>query len=125
ELDSPDQLLRLLTTMARNKLADQARRERAAQRDARRIEAAGVDAGEFIEPGTSPSQQALRKDLVDEVRRRLPPDERRLQNLRDQGLEWAEIAAQVGGSPEALRKRLARVIDDVARELGLEESSPE
>src|SRR5262245_13525836 len=125
ELDTPEKLLRLLTTMARNKLADQARRERATQRDARRIEVAGVDEGEFIQAGSSPSEQALRKDLVDEVRRRLPPAERRLQDLRDQGLEWAEIAARVGDSPEALRKRLARAIDEVARELGLDESSTE
>src|SRR5262249_32476068 len=125
ELDTPEQLLGLLTSMARNKLASQARRQRARQRDARRIEAAGVDEGEFIDPGTDPSQQALRKDLVEEVRRRLPPEERRLQDLRDQGLEWAHIAARVGDSPEALRKRLARAVDEVARELGFDESSPD
>jgi len=125
ELDTPEQLLRLLTTMARNKLAGQARRQRAKQRDARRIEAAGADEGEFIDPGTSPSEQALRKDLVEEVRRRLPPEVRGLQDLRDQGLEWADIAARVGDSPEALRKRLARAVDEVARELGFDESSPD
>src|SRR5262245_61700623 len=125
ELERPEQLLKLLATMARNKLTDHVRRERAAQCDARRVEAAGVDEGEFIDPDTSPSQQALRKELVEEVRRRLPPEERRLQDLRDQGREWAEIAAQVGGSSEALRKRLARAIDEVARELGVEESSPD
>jgi len=46
-------------------------------------------------------------------------------DLRDQGLDWAAIAAQVGGSPEALRKRLARAIDLVVAELGLEEGSHE
>jgi RNA polymerase sigma-70 factor (ECF subfamily) len=59
--------------------------------------------------------------LVQETRRRLAPDERHLLELREQGREWAEIAEELGGSPEALRKKLARAVDRVARDLGLDE----
>src|SRR5262245_57636404 len=121
ELEKPEDLLRLLTTMARNKLANAVRRQRTERRDQRRVEAVGVEEGEYADPGTSPSQNALRRDLLEEVRRRLPPQERQLQQLRDRGLEWAEIAAQVGGNAEALRKRLARAIDEVTEQLGLDE----
>ena len=43
-----------------------------------------------------------------EVRRRLSVEERRLADRRAERREWTEIAAEVGGSPEALRKQLAR-----------------
>jgi DNA-directed RNA polymerase specialized sigma24 family protein len=55
------------------------------------------------------------------VRRRLTSEERQLLELRDQGLDWAQIAAARNVSPEALRKRLARAIDRVSAQLGLED----
>ena len=74
-----------------------------------------------ISPGASPSQQVVLQDLVAEVRRRLSPNERHVMELRQQGLEWAVIAAQLGDSPEALRKRYTRAVDVVAAGLGIDE----
>ncbi len=45
ELETPEQLLKLLATMARNKLANQVKGHRATRRDFRRIEAGGGDGG--------------------------------------------------------------------------------
>jgi hypothetical protein len=45
--------------------------------------------------------------------------------LREQGHEWAAIATTLGGNPEALRKKLARAVERVARQLGLDEVSHE
>jgi hypothetical protein len=56
-----------------------------------------------------------------EVRRRLSPDVQEVLELRNQGEDWAAIAARLGGSPEALRKKLARAIDRVAEQLGLDD----
>jgi hypothetical protein len=61
------------------------------------------------------------RDLLQEFRKRLSEEERALADQRARGREWAEIAAERGGSPEALRKQLARALDRVAQELGLEE----
>jgi hypothetical protein len=61
------------------------------------------------------------QELLQEARRRLSPEERRLLELRDQGQEWAAIAMAVGGQPEALRKQLARALERVAQDLGLHE----
>jgi DNA-directed RNA polymerase specialized sigma24 family protein len=58
---------------------------------------------------------------LEEARRRLSPDERQLLDLRQQGREWSDIANEMGGSAEALRKKLDRAVDRVARELHLEE----
>ena len=61
------------------------------------------------------------RDLLQEVQRRLSADERRLLELRNQGCDWAAIAAEVGGAAETLRKKLARAIDRVVDELGLDD----
>jgi RNA polymerase sigma-70 factor (ECF subfamily) len=121
ELEAPEQLLRLLATMARHKLADQVDRERAECRDNRRVEEGGAETREVVTPASSPSRQVAARDLWQEVQRRLSPEERQLVELRNQGLDWAAIAARVGGKPEALRKRLARAIDRISEELGLNE----
>ena len=121
ELNAPDQLLRLLATMARHKLADQVDRERAECRDNRRVEEGSAETREVMTAASSPSRQVAARELLQEVRRRLSPEERQLLELRNQGLDWSAIAAQLGGSAEALRKRLARATDRVARELGLDE----
>jgi RNA polymerase sigma-70 factor (ECF subfamily) len=120
ELNTPEQLLKLLAVMARHKLADCVDREQAACRDLRRV--AGSDAVEREPAATaSPSRQVAARELLQEVQRRLSPEERRLAELRTQGHEWAAIAAEVGGTPEGLRKRLARAADRVAHELGLDD----
>jgi RNA polymerase sigma-70 factor (ECF subfamily) len=120
ELDTPAQLLKLLAAMARHKLADQVDRERADRRDHRRLAEGGAVEREPA-AAASPSRQVAARELLQEVQRRLSPDERRLAELRTQGHEWAAIAAEVGGTPDALRKRLARAADRVAHELGLDD----
>jgi len=121
ELDAPDQLLKLLATMARHKLADQVDKERAECRDNRRVEEGSAESREVIAATSSPSRQVAACELLQEVRRRLSPEERQLLELRDQGLSWAAIGAQLSDSPEALRKRLARATDRIARALGLDD----
>ncbi len=124
DLETPDQLLRLLATIARNKLACQANREHADCRDQRRI-----NPGSVIEncpdPGSSPSGQVAARELVEEARKRITPDERELLERRQQGLGWAEIAAELGGRPDALRIRLARAVTRITRQLGLDEGPDE
>jgi hypothetical protein len=74
-----------------------------------------------VAPGDSPSTVIVVRDLQEEVRRRLAPDEWQLLELRNQGHDWAAIAAMVGGLAETLRKKLARAIDRVVAELGLDD----
>jgi RNA polymerase sigma-70 factor (ECF subfamily) len=132
ELDTPDQLLKLLATMTRNKLANQVKGQGAIKRDFRRLDnlesgntdgdaprAGGIDA--IPGPDRTPSTEVATRELLDEARRRLLPDERSLLEWREQGREWSDIAADLGASPEAIRKRLARGIDRVAHELGLDQ----
>src|SRR3954451_21851940 len=120
ELEQPDQLLRLLVDMSRKKLIDRAREQGAARRDYRRTPGGGQDVGEVAAAGPSPSQEVAADELLREFRKRLSEDERQLASRRASGQDWAQIAAEWGGSPEALRKRLTRAVDRVARELGMD-----
>jgi DNA-directed RNA polymerase specialized sigma24 family protein len=121
ELETPEQVLKLLTAMARNKLASQARKQHSLRRDNRRAGAIGDQGSRLVSPGDSPSTAIVVRDLQQEVRRRLAPDEWQLLELKNQGHDWAAIAAQVGGLAETLRKKLARAIDRVVAELGLDD----
>jgi RNA polymerase sigma-70 factor (ECF subfamily) len=119
DLDEPGQLVRLLVGMVRNKVAFQARKQQAQRRDHRRVEA--IPEGGLEVAGPGPSQQVAAAELLREFRRRLSDEERRLADLRAEGREWAEIAAALGGTPQARRKQLARAADRVARELKMDE----
>jgi RNA polymerase sigma-70 factor (ECF subfamily) len=134
ELETPAQLLKLLATMTRNKLANQVKSHRASRRDFRRLDDRGggsnsdsdeSPAGRGVEglaaPGRTPSSEVAARELLEEARRRLLPEELSLLERREQGREWTEIASELGASPEAIRKRLARGIDRVAHELGLDQ----
>jgi RNA polymerase sigma-70 factor (ECF subfamily) len=117
DLKSPDQLLRLLTTIARNKLACHARRELAGCRDLRRINPGAV-LEDCPAPGSSPSRQLAARELIQEARRRMTPEEQQILERREQGLGWGEIAAELGGRPDTLRIRLARAVARITRQLG-------
>lgn len=119
DLETPEQLLRLLTTMARNKLLSQARQQHAARRDVRL--AADVAAHDLPSADPGPEERATAADLLGVVRQRLDPDVRRLVELRAQGHDWESIAAQVGGTAAALRQRLHRALQKLGGELGLED----
>jgi RNA polymerase sigma-70 factor (ECF subfamily) len=120
ELKTPQQLLALLATMARNKLYSQARKHQALSRG-RRAAPGSLDEEGPVDPGASPSREVAARDLLHEVHRRLAPDERQLMDLRSQGHGWAAIAAQLGGSADSARMRLSRALDRVAGQLGLDD----
>jgi RNA polymerase sigma factor (sigma-70 family) len=124
DLETPDKLVRLLVTIARNKVAHQANKEHAACRDQRRINPAAA-IGDLPAPGGSPSRQLAARELVAEARKRMTEDELLLLERREQGLGWAAIASELGGSPDGQRVRLARAVARVSKELGLDEGPDE
>jgi RNA polymerase sigma-70 factor (ECF subfamily) len=121
QVEEPAQLIKLLVSMTRNKVADQARKEQAECRDHRRIEAGDVHDHDVAGAAAGPSQIVAARDLLEQVRSRLSPEELRLADRRAVGRDWPDIAAELGGSPDALRKKFTRAINRVTRELGLDE----
>ena len=121
DLERPEQLRNLLVTMAINRLRSHAKKEHAARRDARRIEKDVYDEMAVADPASSPSQVVANREILQEFRRRLSEDERLIADLRNEGHEWAEIAAKLSTTPDAVRMRHARAVERVALELGLDE----
>jgi RNA polymerase sigma factor (sigma-70 family) len=120
DVDSPEKLVRLLETMARNKVASQARKAQVTRRAAQPLDGFAENERMYAGLHQDPTRIVAGRDLLDEFRRRMTVDERRLSDLRGAGCEWSEIAREVGGSPVALRKRLSRALDRIGRELRLD-----
>src|SRR5262245_40447311 len=122
DLDSPEELVGLLMTMARNKLASLARREHRLRRDLRRVAATQPEELEQLEDNAaSPSEIVLGRELVARMWAELTDDERQIADLRCEGLGWEQVAERLGGNAQARRMQLARGIERAAQQLGLEE----
>ena len=123
EIGSPAELLSLLTTIARNKLANQANRIRAKRRDIRREMGSGDEADFLPDQASDPSEQASAREILEKVRERLAPPERYLADQRSLGRSWQELASELGGTDVALRKQLTRALNKVMVGLGLEDEN--
>jgi RNA polymerase sigma-70 factor (ECF subfamily) len=120
EIASSKDLVNLLAAITRRKLAAAARTHYQQKRDVRRRAHDSATVKRLVDPNPTPGQDAVHRELVDRVHRALSTEERQLADLRRDGCEWAEIARRVGGTPQARRMQLARAIDRVADELGLD-----
>jgi RNA polymerase sigma-70 factor (ECF subfamily) len=122
DLDKPEQLVKLLVSMAQNKLASAARKHHRQRRDSRREAPGGLgELDQVSDRSLSPSDLVAGEELLQRFRKALTAEEQTLADLRSQGLTWADIAARLGGTVEARRSQLSRAVDRVSRELGLEE----
>jgi RNA polymerase sigma-70 factor (ECF subfamily) len=120
ELNEPRDVMKLLAVMAKNKVIEKARHLHAGVRDVRLEGASGGEALEAVAARQdSPSEAVANRELLEEARRRLTAQERHLAEQRSLGREWADLGAELGKSPEALRKQYERAVDRVIRELGL------
>lgn len=120
DLHDPAQLIGLLVSMTRNKLASDARKEHQKKRDRRRITGSDEDLAETPASDNSPSQIIENRDLLNTVRLRMTEEERKLADLRGLGHTWDEIATQCGGKAHARRVQFTRALNRVARELDID-----
>lgn len=124
DLEEPQHLVRLLVTMARNKLASKARLEHRQKRDNRRVKVTDPEAmDELLDEQPSPSEILSRRELLERMRASLTDEEREIADLRGQGLAWEQVAERLGGSGQARRMQLTRGIERVGRELGLDDEN--
>jgi RNA polymerase sigma-70 factor (ECF subfamily) len=121
DLHDPGQLISLLASMARNKLAGQVRHQHRQRRDARRVAADGADLLPAVQgSGPTPSREVAAREQLEALYARLTEEERALAQRRGAGHTWVEIAAELGGTPQARRKQLGRAIRRVGPEVGLD-----
>lgn len=120
-LASEDELHRLLVAIANKKFLALNRRETAAKRDHRNTQS--LQTMKELEDVVSVRAlgQIEHHDLLNEVTKRLAPEEKTLFTLRREGLSWNTIAEQLSEDILLLRKRLSRGLHRVAVELNLED----
>jgi RNA polymerase sigma-70 factor (ECF subfamily) len=123
ELESPEQLIALLATMARNKLIHHVDKQHAARRDVRRLEKTGVEDLAVAGKDPTASQIVADRELLAAARARLTSEEQYLADQRALGRPWLELAKELNATADALRVKLARAVDRVSGELGLEEGA--
>ncbi len=116
ELERPEQLLVLLTTMTRNRVIDEHRKQGTVRRGG--VEMVDVpDPDQLAEGSPGPRTIAAARELLTEVRSRLSAEELILADRRGDGKSWDEIAAELNESAESLRKRLERAVLRVRAEM--------
>ena len=120
DLRDPAQLVALLTKMANNKLAMRARHEYRQRRDIRRKVQFSDIQPEPAAGSAEPTQQALGRDLVNRAFGLMDVQVREMAVCRGRGMEWSEIAAQIGGTADARRKQFQRAVDQIAQTLEIE-----
>jgi RNA polymerase sigma factor (sigma-70 family) len=121
DLKEPDDLIKLLLTMTRNKVAEMMRRQHRLRRDSRRT-VGGVEELALAGRDPTPSSVVAGKELLEQARQRLSEEERQLVELRSQGLSWEEVAVSLGGTAGGRRNQLSRALDRVAHQLRLDEA---
>ncbi len=120
DLDSPEQLVKLLATMARNKLVSHVRQERTDRYDGRSPEQLPTNDPSLHSAEPDPGEEVSARELCEQALSRLSREERELVDLRQRGRDWASIAADKGSTAVALRKQFSRALDRVLQEVGLE-----
>ena len=125
ELSNLEQLRNLVFGIARHKLLDAIRKSTSQKRDVRRqtLQKEDEDSPEIEASGPGQLTYLANRELIQQAHELLTADERRIVDLRRDGLSWEQIAEELSGTPEANRKRYTRAVDRVATELGLLESA--
>jgi DNA-directed RNA polymerase specialized sigma24 family protein len=109
ELNRPEQLAKLLSAMARFKVATKARRLSVTLREVLELDAPHKRA----DSGPGPAKQVEDRDSLETIVKLFEGDELELLVRRLDDQPWSEIALAVGGTAESLRKKLTRALERV------------
>lgn len=114
ELETPEQLQKLLTRMVQNKVTDAWRKL-----TVRILGSGDVDLGQIPSNELAVDDSVCALEVVALVRDHLPTEALELFDLRAAGVEWNDIARRYGATAEALRKRLTRALATAAAQAGV------
>jgi len=117
ELQTPDDLIRLVSTMIRNRVTDKVRQHHAQRRDLRRNLSVENESIAVVDMGDSPSVLVSREELISRFRALLTEQECLLLDERARGHTWQELAERLSATPDQLRKQLSRALEKVTAQL--------
>lgn len=124
DLERPEDLAKLLMTIAGHKLANKVKAEQRAKRGGGQVANAESDQLQDVADGQpTPSAVVSREELLQRVFDHLSPEERELgEQWYRLDESWEKVAAERSRSesPDALRKRWTRAVQRVRAQLGEE-----
>lgn len=120
QVNSPEDLVKLLTTIARNKLVNHVRRERSRLALKGSAESQALDLSTAVSAEPDPERFSMTFEQCQAALQLMTPEERELLKHRRQGHAWEQVAEIMNSSPVVLRKQLSRALDRVLQEVGLE-----
>jgi RNA polymerase sigma factor (sigma-70 family) len=120
DLQQPDDLVRLLVTMTKNKVASQYRLHHADKRNIDQRKDLGEGSLDDIGRENSPEKIVEARELWSAVHEQMTLHQRAIAEARIQGKSWQEVAEEVGGTAESCRKVLSRAVKEIMPKLGLE-----
>jgi DNA-directed RNA polymerase specialized sigma24 family protein len=109
DLNQPQDMEKLLASMARFKIANKARRLSVIWREVSR-ECAEAN---HADPGPGPEKPVEDRDLAEAIVQLFSFEELELVNRRLDDQSWPEISLALGGSADALRKKLDRAFERI------------
>jgi len=84
-------------------------------RDFRRVDATSVEEMPLGTVSPTPSQVAIRREVLDRVRQLLGPEDAKAVDMMLENRDWKEIGAAIGIEPDAARMRVRRALDRVRK----------
>lgn len=120
---TPDDVLGYVMRAIDNQVVDTFRTLARQCRDFRRNDATPVDDMQVTVKATTPSQVALRQEIITRVRATLGPADAKIVDMMLENRDWQEIGAAIGIQPDTARMRVRRALDRIKRDLGINDES--
>lgn len=120
-LTEASQLIQLLVTMTRRKVVDHWRRQNAAKRSGnhRQVPISVEDLHGLPGDEDTPSRQVSYQELLHLSRQSMSPEEHAIARLRREDKTWQQIADELGGTRESVRRKFMRAWLRVSLEIGI------
>lgn len=116
---SPEDVLAYILRAIDNQVLDTFRTLARQCRDFRRNEGTPVEEMKVADHQTTPSQIALRREVLVKIRSMLNEQDARAVDLMLENRDWIEIGEELGLRPDTVRMRVRRALERVRNEIGL------
>ena len=121
---TPDDVLSYLLRAIDNQVLDTFRTMARQCRDFRRTEGVPVDDMRIANQETTPSQIALRREVVSRIRSLMGPEDAVAIDMMLENRDWNEIGRALGLKADTARMRVRRALERAREELGLGNENP-
>ncbi|TWU51073.1 hypothetical protein Poly51_43670 [Rubripirellula tenax] len=122
---SGDEVLSYVLRAIDNQVIDTFRTLARQCRDFRRNESSPPEEMAIASAARTPSQIAIRREVMDRIRRMLGEEDSLAVDLMLENRDWNEIGDAIGLKPDTARMRIRRALEKVRREMNVSDERPD